>query len=113
MVWKVRPQWPLLAVFAVSFLASFSAADSAMDRTVATLTATLFRYSNYLYLSEFHRQPTAIPLFDRFCGDSLPGEQLQNLTRDVSAIRNGAAWTFKCAPVKVVVRHRNSDGIRR
>jgi len=75
-------------------------AEAGADRSAAILGADVAKYANYLYLSELFGAPTAIPLYNRFCGDTLDNTQIRSLDQnDLDNIVRDKFWKFKCTPV--------------
>jgi hypothetical protein len=98
----------LFSGFAV--LATACRTEGHMDRSAAVLGASVHDYANYLYLSELFGKPTAIPLFEDFCGKTLDEGQVRKLQDNIQQVIQQDFWSFKCAPVVPHSIKKNSDG---
>jgi hypothetical protein len=74
----------LLSGFAL--LATACKAEGHMDRSAAVLGASVHDYANFLYLSELFGKPTAIPLFEDFCGKTLDEKQVRKLQDNIQQV---------------------------
>jgi hypothetical protein len=86
-------------------------ANGAMDRSRAIFGADVFLYANYLYLSELFQKPTAIPLNDKFCGDVMTSDQIQELKKNIEQLRKQEFWSLRsCAPVSPTAVRKTKNG---
>jgi hypothetical protein len=108
------PNWRCPRIFSFLLLSFISAplqqANGAMDRSRAIFSAHVFQYANYLYLSELFQKPTAITLNDKFCGDVMTSDQIQELKKNIEQLRKQDFWSLTCAPVGPSAVRKTKNG---